>query len=120
MHNGLAPPTWIGSVSWISTYDYAEHCFDPPGENTEKRAITPKEVFKAKLRLDACISREGPVANEEGETAIPTQISKLDAGLVGKRVGINGLIVSEQSQKTLPHIINVRCSRCYENVEVNF
>jgi len=90
-----------------------------PGENTEKWAATPKEVFKAKLRLDACITKGTVATNREPGEAFLTRMSKLDAGLVGKRVRINGQVVSEQSQKAVPSSLHIFCSRCREDAIVN-
>lgn len=50
---------------------------------------------------------------------IPTRVSKLDASLVGKRIQLNGQIVSEKRQKALPAKLKISCSRCKEQVELD-
>ena len=90
-----------------------------PGEDKEKWIVQPKDVFRAKLRVYACISSEGSAAREEGEAAVSTQVSRLDAELVGKRVSLNAQIVSEQSQKALPHRLVIRCARCNGEATAN-
>ena len=90
-----------------------------PGEDKEKWTVQPKDVFRAKLRVYACISTEPSAAREEGEAAVSTQVSRLDAELVGKRVSLNAQIVSEQSQKALPHKLVIRCARCNGEATAN-
>lgn len=58
-------------------------------------------------------------SREAGEEEVQTQVSKLDASLVGKRVSLNGQIVSEQSQKALPRSLIIRCARCDGLAEVD-
>jgi DNA replicative helicase MCM subunit Mcm2 (Cdc46/Mcm family) len=53
------------------------------------------------------------------EEVVETRVSKLDANLVGRRVRLNGQIVSEQSQKALPAKLIIACSRCSSQVEVD-
>jgi len=59
------------------------------------------------------------LSEEAEEEEIQTQVSRLDASLVGKRVRLNAQIVSEQSQKALPRSLIIHCSRCSGEAEAD-
>jgi len=58
-------------------------------------------------------------SGEAEEEEVQTQVSRLDAGLVGRRVCLNGQVVSEQSQKALPRSLIIRCNRCSGEAEAD-
>ncbi len=78
----------------------------------DDQSVLAKALWKALITI-----REP--AKKETEEEVRTWASKIDASLVGRRVTLNGQVVSEQSQKALPRSLRIQCVRCGGEAEAD-
>ncbi|MEW5760538.1 MAG: hypothetical protein AB1779_07215, partial [Candidatus Thermoplasmatota archaeon] len=89
--------------------------------NYSKKGKYPPNCDYVRKNWDLCANCSGSTNPIEQMKKMPLRlcVSELQANLIGRNVQLDVQITGEQTQKALPKLIKIECSRCLRNLEMD-